>query len=125
VLANKIEKRSEIGRIQQWGAPFGGSGLTVPRDRGSVRKLALCRGWLKGKKRRRLRRATAAAFGAGRPVHHVNDQPPFSVEGGHAAVNVLRDPYTAKPCVLFYTSKRVGGGVQDFDAIKLLKFAAA
>jgi HK97 family phage major capsid protein len=25
--------------------------------------------------------------------------------------------------VLFYTTKRVGGGVQDFDAIKLLKFA--
>jgi HK97 family phage major capsid protein len=40
-------------------------------------------------------------------------------------VNVLRDPYTAKPYVLFYTTKRVGGGVQDFDAIKLLKFAAS
>jgi len=25
--------------------------------------------------------------------------------------------------VLFYTTKRVGGGVQDFAAIKLLKFA--
>jgi HK97 family phage major capsid protein len=41
-----------------------------------------------------------------------------------AGVRVLRDPYTAKPYVLFYTTKRVGGGVQDFDAIKLLKFAA-
>ncbi|MBI4275952.1 MAG: phage major capsid protein [Rhizobiales bacterium] len=40
-------------------------------------------------------------------------------------VRVLRDPYSAKPYVLFYTTKRVGGGVQDFDAIKLLKFAAA
>jgi HK97 family phage major capsid protein len=40
-------------------------------------------------------------------------------------VSVLRDPYTAKPYVLFYTTKRVGGGVQDFDAIKLLKFAAS
>jgi HK97 family phage major capsid protein len=37
-------------------------------------------------------------------------------------VSVLRDPYSAKPYVLFYTTKRVGGGVQDFDAIKLLKF---
>lgn len=37
-------------------------------------------------------------------------------------VRVLRDPYTAKPYVLFYTTKRVGGGVQDFDAIKLVKF---
>jgi HK97 family phage major capsid protein len=40
-------------------------------------------------------------------------------------VSVLRDPFTAKPYVLFYTTKRVGGGVQDFDAIKLLKFAAS
>lgn len=37
-------------------------------------------------------------------------------------LRVLRDPYSAKPYVLFYTTKRVGGGVQDFDAIKLLKF---
>ncbi|HNS86353.1 MAG TPA: phage major capsid protein, partial [Parvularculaceae bacterium] len=37
----------------------------------------------------------------------------------------LRDPYSAKPYVLFYTTKRVGGGVQNFDAVKLLKFAAA
>lgn len=39
-------------------------------------------------------------------------------------VRVLRDPYSAKPYVLFYTTKRVGGGVQDFNAIKLLKFTA-
>ena len=38
-------------------------------------------------------------------------------------LRVLRDPYSAKPYVLFYTTKRVGGGVQDFEAIKLLKFA--
>jgi HK97 family phage major capsid protein len=42
-----------------------------------------------------------------------------------AGVTVLRDPYSAKPYVLFYTTKRVGGGVQDFDAIKLLKFSDA
>lgn len=40
-------------------------------------------------------------------------------------VRVLRDPYSAKPYVLFYTTRRVGGGVQDFNAIKLLKFAAS
>ncbi|MEP1206721.1 MAG: phage major capsid protein [Rhizobiaceae bacterium] len=39
-------------------------------------------------------------------------------------VNVLRDPFTQKPYVLFYTTKRVGGGIQDFDAIKLVKFGA-
>jgi HK97 family phage major capsid protein len=40
-------------------------------------------------------------------------------------VRVLRDPYSHKPYVLFYTTKRVGGGVQDFDAIKLVKFGLA
>jgi HK97 family phage major capsid protein len=40
-------------------------------------------------------------------------------------LRVLRDPYSAKPYVLFYTTKRVGGGVQDFSAIKLLKFGTA
>ncbi|MCJ2031808.1 phage major capsid protein [Methylobacterium sp. J-043] len=39
-------------------------------------------------------------------------------------LRTLRDPYSAKPYVLFYTTKRVGGGVQDFAAIKLLRFAA-
>jgi len=38
-------------------------------------------------------------------------------------IRVLRDPYSSKPYVLFYTTKRVGGGVQDFEAIKFLKFA--
>jgi HK97 family phage major capsid protein len=42
-----------------------------------------------------------------------------------AGVRVLRDPYSAKPYVLFYTTKRVGGGIQDFDAIKVLRFATA
>lgn len=38
-------------------------------------------------------------------------------------IRVLRDPYTSKPNVLFYTTKRVGGGVVNFEAIKLLKCA--
>ena len=42
-----------------------------------------------------------------------------------AGIRVLRDPFSAKPYVLFYTTKRVGGGVQDFDAIKLLKFGTS
>lgn len=41
-----------------------------------------------------------------------------------AGVRVLRDPYTNKPYVHFYTTKRVGGGVQNFEAIKALKIAA-
>ena len=39
-------------------------------------------------------------------------------------VRVLRDPFTAKPFVKFYTTKRVGGDVVNFDAIKLQKLAA-
>ena len=33
--------------------------------------------------------------------------------------------YSSKPYVLFYTTKRVGGGVADYDAIKLLKFGVS
>jgi HK97 family phage major capsid protein len=40
-------------------------------------------------------------------------------------VRMLRDPYSTKPYVLFYTTKRVGGGIQDFDAIKTLKFGVS
>ncbi|HHK73874.1 MAG TPA: phage major capsid protein [Rhizobiales bacterium] len=40
-------------------------------------------------------------------------------------VRVLRDPFSSKPYVLFYTTKRVGGGVQNFEAIKLMKFATS
>jgi HK97 family phage major capsid protein len=40
-------------------------------------------------------------------------------------IRTLRDPYTAKPFVLFYTTKRVGGDVVNFEAIKLIRFASA
>lgn len=40
-------------------------------------------------------------------------------------VRVLRDPFSAKPYIQFYTTKRVGGGIGHFEAIKLLKFAAS
>jgi len=39
-------------------------------------------------------------------------------------MRVLRDPFSAKPHVLFYATKRVGGDVSDFAAIKLLRFSA-
>ncbi|EGF1653601.1 phage major capsid protein, partial [Salmonella enterica] len=38
---------------------------------------------------------------------------------------ILRDPYTNKPFVGFYTTKRTGGMLVDSQAIKLLKIAAA
>lgn len=57
--------------------------------------------------------AFAIAFGDFRRGYLIVDR---------VGVRVLRDPFSAKPFVLFYTTKRVGGGVQDFDAIKLMKF---
>jgi HK97 family phage major capsid protein len=60
--------------------------------------------------------AFAIAFGDFRRGYLVVDR---------QGVQVLRDPYSAKPYVLFYTTKRVGGGVQDFNAIKLLKFGTS
>ncbi|WP_427025898.1 phage major capsid protein [Aureimonas ureilytica] len=59
--------------------------------------------------------ASAIAFG---------DFSRFYLVVDRQGVRVLRDPYSAKPYVLFYTTKRVGGGIQDFDAAKYLKFAA-
>mgnify|MGYP000595493740 CR=1 FL=1 len=38
-------------------------------------------------------------------------------------LRILRDPFSAKPNVLFYATKRVGGDITDFNAIKLLRFA--
>jgi HK97 family phage major capsid protein len=76
----------------------------------------------------------------GYPVTEVEDMPDiasnsYSIAFGDFArgylvvdrvgVRVLRDPFSAKPYVLFYTTKRVGGGVQNFEAIKLMKFAAS
>lgn len=37
-------------------------------------------------------------------------------------MRTLRDPFTSKPYVIFYSTKRVGSGVVDFDAIKAVKF---
>ncbi len=40
-------------------------------------------------------------------------------------IRVLRDPYTNKPFVHFYTTKRVGGGVYNPEPMRALKVAAA
>ena len=39
-------------------------------------------------------------------------------------MSVLRDPYSAKPYIEFYTRKRVGGGIKNYEAYKALKFSA-
>jgi len=60
--------------------------------------------------------ADAIAFGDFASGYTVAERPDL---------RVLRDPFSAKPHVLFYATKRVGGDVSDFSAIKILKFAAA
>ncbi|WP_416408402.1 phage major capsid protein [Agrobacterium rosae] len=60
--------------------------------------------------------STSIAFGDFRAGYLVVDR---------TGIRILRDPYSAKPYVLFYTTKRVGGGVQNFEAVKLVKFAAS
>ncbi len=39
--------------------------------------------------------------------------------------NILRDPYSNKPYVNFYATKRIGGAVTNSEAIKLMKFAVS
>jgi HK97 family phage major capsid protein len=60
--------------------------------------------------------AYAIAFGDFRAGYTVAERPDL---------RILRDPFSAKPHVLFYATKRIGGDVSDFAAIKLLKFAAS
>lgn len=85
-------------------------------------------------------RAGEAPSLLGYPVTEVEDMPAIASDSlsvafgdfnrGYLVVDrlglrILRDPYSSKPYVLFYTTKRVGGGIQDFDAFKFLKFGVS
>lgn len=76
----------------------------------------------------------------GFPVYECEDMPDIAASANSIAfgdfeksylivdrtdLRVLRDPYSNKPFVIFYVTKRVGGGVQDYDALKFLKFAVS
>lgn len=76
---------------------------------------------------------------AGYPIARAEDLPTLAAnslslffgdfETGYQIVDrqglrTMRDPYTAKPFVKFYTTRRTGGGVVNFEAIKAMKFAA-
>jgi HK97 family phage major capsid protein len=56
------------------------------------------------------------AFGDFRSAYTIAERPDL---------RILRDPFSAKPNVLFYANKRVGGDITDFAAIKLLKIAVS
>ena len=75
----------------------------------------------------------------GNPIHFADDMPvaaanSLSIAYGdfragylivdRIGIRVLRDPFTTKGKIKFYTTKRFGGGVQQFQAIKLQKLAA-
>jgi HK97 family phage major capsid protein len=72
----------------------------------------------------------------GIPVYTTSDMPQISKDANAIAladfsrgykivdrtgISLMKDPYTEKPFVKFYATKRVGGDVVNFDAIKLLK----
>lgn len=60
--------------------------------------------------------AVVAGFGNFRQGYTIVDR---------LGIRVLRDPYSAKPHVEFYTTKRVGGDVLNFEAFKLMDIAAS
>jgi HK97 family phage major capsid protein len=60
--------------------------------------------------------AYAIAFGDFRAAYTIAERPDL---------RILRDPFSAKPNVLFYANKRVGGDITDYAAIKLLKIAVS
>ena len=75
----------------------------------------------------------------GHPIDRMEDMPPVAANAlpiafgdwrqaytivDRAGVRVLRDPYSSKPFVLFYTTKRVGGDVTNFEAMVIQKVAA-
>jgi HK97 family phage major capsid protein len=39
-------------------------------------------------------------------------------------IRMLRDPYTSKPKILFYATKRTGGDMLNGEALKLIEFTA-
>ena len=60
--------------------------------------------------------AFAIAFGDFRAAYTIAERPDL---------RILRDPFSAKPNVLFYANKRVGGDIIDYAAIKLLRVAVS
>ncbi len=128
-----------IDLVYRLGAPYraGASFVMNSRTAGALRKLKDADGrflWTDGLS------AGEPARLLGYPVLIAEDMPDIAsdacavafgnFEAGYTIaerpdLRVLRDPFSAKPHVIFYATKRVGGAVSDFAAIKLLKFGIA
>lgn len=77
----------------------------------------------------------------GYPIYEAEDMPDYTTSNAMAiafgnfkrgyliadrvGTRVLRDPFSAKPKVMFYITKRLGGCVLNSECIKLLKFGTA
>lgn len=121
------------------GAEYRGNGAFVMNSKtaGEVRKMKDAQGrflWLEGLSTEHPARLL------GYPVAIVEEMPDIASDAhaiafgdfGHGYtiaerpdMRILRDPYSAKPNVMFFATKRVGGDVTDFAAIKTLKFGTA
>ncbi|HUF56377.1 MAG TPA: phage major capsid protein [Thermohalobaculum sp.] len=115
----------------------GASFVMNSRTAGEVRKMKDAQGrflWVEGLSMDHPARLL------GYPVTIVEDMPDIGVDAtpiafgdfGHGYtvaerpdMRVLRDPYSAKPHVMFYATRRVGGDVTDYAAIKVLKFGTS
>lgn len=75
----------------------------------------------------------------GYPVVEANDMPAVAADSlsvlfgnirtaylvvDRIGIRTLRDPFSSKPFVLFYTTKRVGGDVVNYEAFKILKLSS-
>lgn len=77
----------------------------------------------------------------GHPIHLCDTLPPLEAETESKSIifgnfkegyqilerqgtRVLRDPYSSKPFVEFYVTRRVGGDVVNFEALKVINFSA-
>ena len=115
----------------------GSAFLMNSKTAGEVRKMKDNQGrflWMEGLS------AAQPPLLVGYPVMIVEDMPDIAVDSHSIAfgnfekgytiaerpdLRILRDPYSAKPNIMFYATKRVGGDVSDFAAIKTLKFGTA
>jgi len=139
------EKQAERGVKLLWGTSnlFGNprymNGAAFAMRRATVRDVALLKDsnnqyiWQPG-----LREGAPQVL-LGHPVRQFADMPAVAANAlaiafanwsmaytvvDRTGVRVLRDPFSAKPFVLFYTTKRVGGDVVNHEAIKIQKIAS-
>ncbi len=128
-----------VDLIYSLGAQYRASAAFVMNSKtaGEIRKIKDGQGrfvWTEGMS------ARAPALLMGYPVAIVEQMPDIAADSlsvafgdfGHGYtvaerpdIRILRDPYSAKPHVMFYATKRVGGDVTDYAAIKVLKFGTS